>query len=184
MSNIPPAVMKQSRGWIIAEGILFILVGFIAISFPNIMTIVLEQFLGILFVIVGVFTLGGLIFNKGAKGHRLSAFLSGILSLVAGLVLLLHVAAGIAAITLILAILLLVEGIFSIIAALKGKGKITGWFWLLLSGIASLVLAFMIYRHLPSSAAWILGLLYGINLLFSGFSFLLIGLGMKPSHEA
>ncbi|MEO6052693.1 MAG: HdeD family acid-resistance protein [Chthoniobacterales bacterium] len=180
----PSSLVRQSRGWIIAEGILFIIVGFVAITFPQLMTLVLEQFLGVLCVIIGVFTLGGLIFNRGANDHRLSSLLSGILEIAAGVVLIRYVPSGVVALTVILAALLTAEGIFSIAAAFKGKGKVGGWFWLLLSGGAALVLAFMIYRNLPNSAAWMIGLLYGINLLFSGFSFLFIGLGMKPSAEA
>jgi uncharacterized membrane protein HdeD (DUF308 family) len=45
--------------------------------------------------------------------------------------------------------------------------------WLmLLSGIVSFVLAWMIFSGFPGSAAWMLGLLFGINLIFTGFFFL------------
>lgn len=184
MSNDTPSpstspLLQQSRAWIITEGVLFILVGLIAVSFPYFMTLVLEQFLGILLVITGVFTLGGVVFNKGEKGHRLSSLLSGLLQLVVGIVLLTHVSSGILALTTLLAIFLVLEGLFSMIAALKGRGKLDGWVWLFLNGIVALVLAFLIFQQIPNSAAWIIGLLYGINLIFSGFSFLFIGLAAK-----
>ena len=45
--------------------------------------------------------------------------------------------------------------------------------WLMiLSGIVSLVLAWMIFSGFPGSATWLLGLLFGINLIFTGFYFL------------
>jgi uncharacterized membrane protein HdeD (DUF308 family) len=34
----------------------------------------------------------------------------------------------------------------------------------------------MIWRQLPSSALWVLGLLLGMNLIFSGVSFLVLGM--------
>jgi uncharacterized membrane protein HdeD (DUF308 family) len=59
----------------------------------------------------------------------------------------------------------------TIIAAFKFSG--TGTMWLmLLSGVVSLVLAWMIFSGFPGSATWLLGLLFGINLIFTGFFFL------------
>jgi uncharacterized membrane protein HdeD (DUF308 family) len=73
--------------------------------------------------------------------------------------------------TILLAAYFAAQGIVTIIAAFKFSG--TGTMWLmLLSGIVSLVLAWMIFSGFPGSAASMLGLLLGINLIFTGFFFL------------
>jgi uncharacterized membrane protein HdeD (DUF308 family) len=52
---------------------------------------------------------------------------------------------------------------------------------LLTDGVISLVLASMIWFHLPSSAMWVIGTLIGISILFSGISRLSLSLA---AHRA
>ncbi len=48
--------------------------------------------------------------------------------------------------------------------------------WLLINGGISLILAFLIWRHLPYSAEWFLGTLLGFAILFTGISRLAVAL--------
>jgi uncharacterized membrane protein HdeD (DUF308 family) len=45
-----------------------------------------------------------------------------------------------------------------------------------LSGIVDLVLAALIFSHLPSTAAWAIGLLVGINMIFGGSALIAMAL--------
>jgi uncharacterized membrane protein HdeD (DUF308 family) len=64
---------------------------------------------------------------------------------------------------------LTVEGILSIMYALEHKRDLSGrWGMMLLSGVVDLILAAMIFLGLPATAAWAIGLLVGINLIFGG----------------
>ena len=82
-----------------------------------------------------------------------------------------QVGAGILTLTILLAAYFAAQGIVTIVASFKFSG--TGTMWLmLLSGIVSLVLAWMIFNGFPNSATWMLGLLFGINLIFTGFFFI------------
>ncbi len=81
---------------------------------------------------------------------------------------------GAVTLTVILAIVLVVDGVFRSILAFQVRPR-TGWMWLLFGGLVSIVLGIMIWQQLPSSALWILGLLLGINLIFSGVTFLMLG---------
>jgi uncharacterized membrane protein HdeD (DUF308 family) len=74
-----------------------------------------------------------------------------------------------------LAAVLVVDGVFRSILALQIRPR-TGWFWLLLGGIVGIVLCVMIWQRLPSSALSVLGLLLGINLVISGFTFLMFAM--------
>src|SRR5690606_23863090 len=122
----------------------------------------------------GVFALGGVFFGGGA-GHRLSGALSGILLIATGIVLIMWVKAGVLALTMVLAVLFIVEGIFCIVAALAKKGTLPQWGILLVNGVIAIILGGMLYAQWPSSAAWAIGLLYGINMIFSGATFLAVG---------
>jgi len=59
-----------------------------------------------------------------------------------------------------------------------------GWGFLLLSGIAALAVGVIIALDLPGSATWALGLLVGINLLFSGWSYIFLAMAGRRAHEA
>ena len=171
--------LSKSRGWLIIGGILSILVGFAAMGSPFLFSIVIAQFLGAFVLAGGVISFGMAIFGKH-KGHRILEALSGLIRIAAGIVLLACVASSVMVITLIFAIFLIVEGFFMAIAAFKLRAH-AGWVWTLISGVASIVLGAMVYVRWPSDSAWVLGLLFGINMIFSGASFLALGLGARSA---
>jgi uncharacterized membrane protein HdeD (DUF308 family) len=53
---------------------------------------------------------------------------------------------------------------------------------MLLSGIIDLILAAIIFAGLPGAAAWALGLIVGINMLFGGAA--LIAIALAARHPA
>jgi hypothetical protein len=79
--------------------------------------------------------------------------------------------------------LFIAEGVFEVIMALRVRPH-EGWGFLLLSGIAALLVGVLIGMDLPGSAVWALGLLVGINLLFSGWSYVFLALAGRRAHEA
>ena len=107
----------------------------------------------------------------------------GLLYLAAGVVLWLNPIAGMVALTVFLAAVLVVDGVFRSILAFQIRPR-AGWFWLLLGGIVGIVLGVMIWQQLPSSALTILGLLLGINLAFSGFTFLMLAISGPPARHS
>ena len=87
---------------------------------------------------------------------------------------------GLTLITLVFAVYLMVEGIIGIFGAFKIRER-GGWVFMLISGIATLALGRMVYAHWPSRSAWILGFVFGISLLFHGFSQLMLGLSASKA---
>jgi uncharacterized membrane protein HdeD (DUF308 family) len=49
------------------------------------------------------------------------------------------------------------------------------WIWLFLNGVVALILGGMIFAKWPSDAAWMIGLLYGIQSIFTGFALMMVG---------
>ena len=137
--------------------------------------------IGWLFLISGV---AGLITTFGAR-HAPGfwwSLLSAVLGIAAGVVLLVWPVSGVVSLTLLLIVFFTIEGVLSIFYALEHKRELTGqWGWMLVSGIIDLVLAAMIWAGLPSTAAWALGLLVGINLLFGGSSMVAMALHARSS---
>ena len=98
----------------------------------------------------------------------------------AGLVLLAWPVSGAVSLTLLLIVFFVIEGVLSIMYALEHKRELTGqWGWMLASGIIDLLLG-----GLPGTAAWALGLLVGINMLFGGASMIAIALHARNADAA
>ena len=58
------------------------------------------------------------------------------------------------------------------------------WGWMLVSGIIDLVLAAFIFAGLPSTAAWAIGLLVGINMVFGGSALIAMALHARSATPA
>ncbi len=166
------------------EGIVLVILGLLAIVVPPLATVAVEIFIGWLFLISGV---AGLITTFGAR-HAPGfwwALLSAVLGIAAGIVLLAWPLSGIVTLTLLLIVFFTIEGVLSIMYALEHKRELTGqWGWMLVSGIIDLALAAIILAGLPGTAAWALGLLVGINMLFGGASMIAIALHARSSDAA
>ena len=89
---------------------------------------------------------------------------------------------GLLTLTILLAALFFAEGIMEILMAFRVRPH-DGWGFLLLSGIAALAVGVLIAIDLPGSAAWALGLLFGINLLFTGSSYVALALAGRKASE-
>jgi len=91
-----------------------------------------------------------------------------------------HHPTGVAALslTLLLGVSLVVQGAFRIAAALATHADGRGW--LLISGLASLLLGIFIWSEWPVSGIWVIGLFVGIDLLFYGWW--LVSLALSVRH--
>jgi len=171
IERIQTAVTESLHAhWVIflIEGIVLILLGLIAVALPMLATLAVAILIGWLLLVSGVMGLATSIWMRRATGFVWS-LLSAILGIAAGVVLLWWPVSGALSLTVILTAFLTVEGILSIMYALEHKRDLSGrWAMMLLSGVVDLILAAMIFLGLPATAAWAIGLLVGINLIFGG----------------
>jgi uncharacterized membrane protein HdeD (DUF308 family) len=152
----------------LAEGILLVVLGIIAVIVPPIATLAVTVVLGWLFLFSGVMGLVTTFMMRGAPGFWW-ALISAALGVLVGGMLLAQPAQGAVTLTYVLVAFFIIEGVVSIMYALEHKRELSGrWGFMLLSGIVDLGLAAMIIAGLPSTAAWALGLLVGINMMFGG----------------
>jgi uncharacterized membrane protein HdeD (DUF308 family) len=161
------------------EGIVLLILGVAAIVVPPLATLAVEIFFGWLFLISGAFGLIGTFGMRQAPGFWWS-LLSAILGIAAGLVLLLWPLSGILSLTLVLIVFFAIEGVASIMFALEHKREKSGrWGWMLAAGVADLILAAVIFAGLPGDAAWALGLIVGIDLIFGGIALIAMALDAR-----
>jgi uncharacterized membrane protein HdeD (DUF308 family) len=174
--------LSRNWGWLLALGILMIILGVFAIAAPAVATIAVQFMLGWLLVISGI---GEGIHAFMAQGWRgfLLELLSALLYLAVGILLLVNPLEGALALTIVLAVFLIVEGIFKIITALRVRDH-DGWGWLLASGIMSVILGLLIWAEWPASGLWVIGLLVGIQLLFTGWALVMLALAARRWRQA
>ena len=164
--------------WVLflVEGIVLVVLGLIAIVAPPIATLAVEILVGWLFLISGIAGLITTFWMRGAPGFWWS-LLSAVLGIAAGIVLLAWPLSGVLSLTLILIVFFTIEGVASIMYALEHQRELSGrWGWMLASGVVDLVLAAIILIGLPGTAAWAIGLLVGINLIFGGSALIAMAL--------
>lgn len=169
--------LKANRGWLLALGLIYVIMGIIMVGSPIASTYAIEIFLGFIILVGGVISVIGSFFSGNWKKFIL-ILLSGVLYLIVGYMLLKNPMAGVLTLTILLAAFLLVEGIFKIIHSFQMKPA-PNWVWLLVSGIASVILGVMIWGEFPASSAFIIGLLVGIYFIINGFSMVMISLALK-----
>jgi uncharacterized membrane protein HdeD (DUF308 family) len=168
------AKIRENSGWYWGGGILFVLMGAVAIILPLVATLALTLIIGILFIIGGVYELSRAFRHRGA-GRVFGAALFGVLALAAGIVLLLNPIGGAITLALFLGVYLIVSGVFRAIAAFDLRPA-KGWGWMLFGALVSLLLGILIVIWLPQSGLWVLGLLVGIDFLFFGSTLIAIAI--------
>jgi uncharacterized membrane protein HdeD (DUF308 family) len=171
-------VFTRHWGWLLILGIFMILLGLIAIGTPWVGALAIDFLVGWLLVVGGLAHLIDSVQSRKWSGFFLE-LLTGALYLVIGIVLLMHPLRGILTLTMLLGIFFMIEGVFKIVLAIELR-KIWSWGWMLMNGILALILGGLIWNQWPSSSAWAIGLLVGIDLLFGGWTMIILSLAARP----
>jgi len=169
------AELDHKRGWFIGLGVFLIVLGFLATGAAVATTMISVVVLGWI-LLAGSIGLAVLSFLTGRWGGFLLTLAAAALSAIAGITLLENPVIGAAAITLIIATILIVAGIYRSIASIVMRYP--NWGWSLANGIITLVLGSLLLRHLPTASLYFLGLLIGIDLIFHGISWIGFGAGV------
>lgn len=176
------SLASNSVGWSIGLSIVLILAGLFAIAAPPLVGI------GVLVLVAWLIILSGgvhLLFawRTRTTGGMIWELLLGVLYIAIGVDVLLHPVTGLAALTLILAIYLLVKGVLELILGFRLRPR-AGSGWVIFDGVVTLLLAILIWRNWPSSSLWVIGTLVGISMLFSGTSRLFLSMAARRGLAA
>jgi uncharacterized membrane protein HdeD (DUF308 family) len=169
--------------WVLflVEGVVLLVLGATAVVLPPIATLAVTILFGWLFLVSGIVGLVTTFWMRQAPGFWWS-LLSAALGIIVGAMLLASPVTGALSLTLVLIAFFLIEGAVSIMFALDHRRELSGqWGWMLMSGIIDLILAVMIFAGLPSTAAWAVGLLVGINMIFGGTALIAMALHARKA---
>jgi len=158
------------------QGLVMLALGVLAVALPVAATMAVDIFVGWLFLICGVVGLTAIIATRNIPAFAWS-LVTAALSVAIGILLIWRPVEGALSLTVLLTVLFFVEGIFQIATSIGYRDVIReSWGWMLVSGIADLLLAVIIILGWPMTANWVLGLLVGVNLITSGFAVIMVAI--------
>ena len=153
-------------------GVIVMILGVLAMAMPFITGVAITAMIGIILIATGIAQFLCAL-KSNSFGEGAFRFLFGLLATVAGLSLVSQPGAGLATITLFLAVWFFADGIISLFQGLRWR-PFDGWGWMVFSGIVSIILGVMIWRQFPVSAVWLVGVLVGIRLIFAGLTMIMM----------
>lgn len=167
--------------WFLILGIGTVVLGTVVLGAPLLGTLTAMWMLSALLVAGGVLQLVGAFWIRQWSGFFI-ALLAGVLYVVAGVLIIDQPLEAAATLTLLIAAFLVVGGVLK--AVLSLVYRFDGWVWPLLNGVISAVLGIMIWRRFPDSALWVIGLFLGIDMVFQGWTWVMISMALRKIHKA
>ena len=176
------ANIAKKWGWFVALGIAMIALG--AAAWLDVVTVTIAGtiFIGASLLVGGALQIIHAFMTKEWRGFILSLF-CGILYLGGGLLIMNEPVQGALFLTLLVVAALVVGGVIRIVLALQHR-NIAAWGLILLSGIVSIVVGYLLYATLPWSGLWVLGTLIAVELLIQGSSWLYFGIALRFVRDA
>jgi len=169
--------LKKHWAWMLSLGIVMVILGVIGLGMTVLFNEIVVMYFGFL-----------LLFGSGVQlmqAFRAEAWKGRVWHVLIALV---YIVGGIIAVTepviagmtlaLLIAWTLIVIGVLRLFMALQMRGA-AGWLWTLLGGVLSVALGVMIINEWPQSGLWVIGLFVAIEILFAGWSQIMIALAAK-----
>lgn len=189
MTNMPSALgpdnfgeamtkLRDKWGWMVGIGIALVLCGMLALGNMMLATFAVVLFAGWMMIISGVIEIIHGFQMKTTWGKFFLEVLVGLLYVVAGVFTLMAPPAAAAVLTLIAGAAFAASGIVRIVMAFQMQSG-TPWIWVALSGAITTLLGALVLAQWPYSGLYILGLFFGVDLVFAGFGWIGVGLALR-----
>lgn len=175
------ASIQRHWGWLFTLGIILLILGTIGLGMEITLTIVSMYFFAALLLVSGVsHCVDAFKYRQweGALWQMVIAFLY----LIAGIVVAYDPLLASVVITVLLAWLLIIIGVVRVLMAFALRGSI-GWGWILFAGIISFILGVMILMQWPISGLWVIGMFIAIDLIVSGWTYIITALSLRAMNK-
>jgi uncharacterized membrane protein HdeD (DUF308 family) len=169
-------VLQGTWVWYLILGIILIVTGVFALGAPFVATWTVMTVISVLLLIGGTTQVLGAFWARRWSGF-FALLLIGLLYVLVGILTFGHPVRAAAALTLVIALFLMVGGIFRIVSALAVRYP--HWGWLLANGVVSLLLGTLVWRQWPEATFWVIGTFVGIDLIFNGVTWVMVALSVR-----
>jgi len=165
-------LIKNAR----STGIIMVIIGLVGILLPNLISLTLNAFIGIIFLFSAL-VLAYIAWQS--KSQSLSMWFKPFVLFALALLVLFHPAVLLSVLGLLLAIYFLLAGFAGITLAFEIKPA-NGWLFMLLNGLLSFVFGAIVLFSWPFGSSWIIGLLIGFSFFFDGLTLIMISRQAEP----
>ena len=174
-------IARHVATWFAIEGVVLLVLGALAVIVPMVAGLAVAVVLGWLLLVAGVVGLFATSRARGLPGFGW-ALISALLALAAGIVLLRDPWAGLLTLTVVLTAYFIADGISTVVRAVVHRRQLTGkWEWMLVNGLADLVIAAAIVAGLPGTLTWVLGLLVGLDMIMAGAALIAMAMAARKA---
>jgi uncharacterized membrane protein HdeD (DUF308 family) len=174
------AEMQDHWRWFLALGIGWMALGTISLSCAPFVSFVTVALFGMMMLIGGVSQVISAFWAGKWTGFVLQVLI-GILYVIVGFIVVDAPAENAVALTLVIAAFLFIGGVVRIVVSLAER--FPGWGWVLLNGLVTLLLGLLIYKRWPLSGLYVIGLFVGIEMIFNGWYWVMLSIGLKKSPK-
>jgi uncharacterized membrane protein HdeD (DUF308 family) len=170
--------IKQSSNALMTAGILGIIVGVIAIAVPAVASVSVAILVGILVIITALAWLMAAFQSSATAGWKITGGILAVLLLIGGLWILFNPIDATIGLTAVIAVVFIVMGVVRLGTAITHRGG-EGAALIGFGGALAIIIGILIASNFPSSAAWAIGLLVGIQFLFDGIGLVFLASSIK-----
>jgi uncharacterized membrane protein HdeD (DUF308 family) len=171
--------LRGSWGWLLVLGIALIVLGLLAFG-SEFTALAVTLTFAVLLLIGGGAEIAAALFARRWSGFFVH-MLFGILYMILGLLMIEHPGFAADALALMLAAAFMAGGLLRIVVALTHR--FSNWGWVLFNGLITFVLGVMIWRRWPNDSEWIIGLFVGIELVVTGWSWVVLALAARSASR-
>jgi uncharacterized membrane protein HdeD (DUF308 family) len=169
--------LRGKWGWIVALGVIYVIVGLVALGSIVTATVASVFLVGAMMVVAGIAEVFNA-FQIRTWGKFVLWLLLGALYIFAGIVTFRNPLLAAVLLTFLLGLALIASGAMRLVLAFSMKESVP-WIWVAFSGAVTLLLGLVILARWPVSSVYILGLFLGIDLVIAGASWIGIGLDLR-----
>jgi uncharacterized membrane protein HdeD (DUF308 family) len=170
--------LRQASGWLLFLGAVLIFLGLLALLAPLVATGVLVTFYGFVLLFGGI-THAVTAIAAWRWGGFFLHVLAAVIDVVLGLMFLRHPDVAASLLTLLLIVGFLLGGIFRLVVAISLR--FPAWGWTVLSGVITFAVGVLLWVQWPWDSLVIPGLFLGIQMLFFGWSAVMLALAARSS---
>ena len=168
-------------GRMLVLGTAVVLLGAVATMLSVMATVVPVLFLGCLLLFAGVVeAVSGL--KATEWGGLLLHLVNGTLAAAAGVLVLIDSGLGALVLTLFMGVFFVEVGLVRLVVSITTR--LPHRAWIALSGLIALVLGLIVWSQLPEGAVGSMGALVGVDVMFAGWAWLMLGIAVRQPTDA
>lgn len=176
-------LVRKTYNLFLVEGIFAMIVGVLLLVLPAVSSLAISVIVSIGLVLVGIHKFISSIVRRDEIEKVWLQMLIAVLLIGVGIYMVMNPLFNLLVITMGIAFYLILEGINSMSIAIQSRKVLKYWWVGIFSGLVQFFLAFIIMYLMPAAALLTIGIMVGVNLMFSGVALISLYAGAKELVE-